>query len=167
MRIAGLLAMLMLLTSCATHADTPADYPEARMYESNSNAAAALAQASVRARENKQLVLAVFGANWCHDSRAMAGWLESEGFSSVRDEYRVVYIDSGTPQTGEGRNLKLAARYGVTDITGTPTVLVIDPLKDAALNATTARTWRNAASRDGDAIRDALMRFVMLPDTVP
>ena len=106
-----------------------------------------------------RLVLAVFGADWCHDSRALAGLLESERFAALlRANYEVVFIDAGVPQSGEGRNLDLAEQLGVSGIEGTPTVIVIGR-SGGTLNAETARSWRNVASRDPDDVYRELHRF--------
>lgn len=151
------LALLVAVPLLPGHAlaETVAGVPDAAPYdESVSDAEHAQALERTIARlEPGQKVLAVFGANWCHDSRALAGWLTSPGFEPLlRDHFEVVFIDIGTPQTDKGRNLDLAARYGVSDIEGTPNLLVID--SDGALVNTpeSAKGWRNAASRSEEAI---------------
>ena len=54
--------------------------------------------------------------------------------------------------------LDLAAELGVSDIIGTPTVLVLG--RDGALlNGNTAKGWRNAASRSEDAVFAELESF--------
>ena len=155
-RVAALALLIAapLLGSPVT-AETAAAHPEARPFdESVSDAlyAQELEQTIAQLVPGRR-VLAVFGANWCHDSRALAGWLTSPGFEPLlRDHFEVVFIDIGTPQTDKGRNLDLAARYGVSDIEGTPNLLVID--SDGALVNTpeSAKGWRNAASRSEEAI---------------
>jgi hypothetical protein len=93
-------------------------------------------------------VLAIFGANWCHDSRDLAAMLERPRIAElIARQYRVVLVDAGMPQTGNGHNLDLAARYGVPDITGTPTVLVLDADGELLNSPDNARAWRNASSR--------------------
>ncbi|WJY17479.1 thioredoxin family protein [Pseudoblastomonas flavescens] len=127
-------------------------HPEATPFDPEANADRDVEDALLQARLNDRLTLAVFGANWCHDSRALAGWLASPRFQQlIEDHYEVVYVDVGVPQDGEGRNLDLAAMAGVTDIEGTPTVIVYAS-DGKVLNADTAKGWRNAASRSGDEI---------------
>ncbi|GAA0269485.1 hypothetical protein GCM10009127_06800 [Alteraurantiacibacter aestuarii] len=139
------------------------DYPEAALYDASADAALALDTALALAAADAVVddamgrpetrVLAIFGANWCHDSRALAGWLQTERFQSlINGSYRVVYIDAGVPQTGEGRNLELAAEYGVADVTGTPTVLVLGSDGKLLNTPDDARSWRNASSRSEDEI---------------
>lgn len=94
----------------------------------------------------------VLGANWCHDSRALAGWLETPRFAALTAaHYEVVFVDVGSPQTGEGRNLDIARRFGLPDMVGTPALLVLDA-DGTAVNLDTAASWRDAASRSEDAI---------------
>ena len=59
------------------------------------------------------------------------------------------------PQSGDGHNLHIARRFGVDDLPGTPNLLVLSS-DGTLLNRDTATTWRNAASREGDAIYDEL-----------
>lgn len=100
-------------------------------------------------------VLAIFGANWCHDSRDLVAMLDRPRISHLLDQhYLVVLIDAGTPQTGNGHNLDLAAQHGVPDITGTPTVLVLDADGQLLNSPDNARGWRNASSRsEGEVYR--------------
>lgn len=157
--VAGLLAG-MLLVGCATVADTVADnspsYPEAHSYAASEDPMADVDAALARAGANGKRVLLVMGANWCHDSRALAGWLESERIGALVDEkYELVYVNIGMPQTGDGHNLAIARRFGLEDLPGTPNLLVLTP-EGELVNPDTATTWRNAASRSEEAIRDEL-----------
>lgn len=155
----------LLLASLATsaRAEEGREYPEASRYAEMPEIAATARMMAARTQaviEGKRLI-AIFGANWCHDSRALAGWLETARFKALADrEFVVVFIDAGRPQDGEGRNLDLAASFGVRDIEGTPNLLVIDPAKGKLLNAPdSAKSWRNTASRSEDAIYEELAGF--------
>ena len=138
-------------------------HPEASPYAEIPEIAAIAHFEGVRAAailQGKRLV-AVFGANWCHDSRALAGWLETPRFRALTDKhFIVVYIDAGRPQDSAGRNMALAARLGVSDIEGTPNLLVLDPANGKLLNTPeSAKGWRDAASRSADAIFDELASY--------
>ncbi len=88
------------------------------------------------------------GANWCHDSRALAGWLAEPRFAAMLDaKYELVYVDVGY----KDRNIDIAQRFGLDAIKGTPTVLVLSS-GGALLNRRSAPKWRNAASREEDDI---------------
>ena len=158
----ALLAPLLALglAGCATTGQPPAAYPyEATPYDASTQARGALDAALERARENGKLTLAVFGANWCHDSRGIAGLLETPRFRALTDDhYETVFVDVGTPQRGEGRNLDLAAELGVEGIEGTPTVIVVGR-SGTTLNAEIAKLWRDAASRNPDAVYMELYRY--------
>ena len=152
-------ALALVVSACAT-VPHDAGHPEAREAYTTSLAsdpAAELDAALARASADGKSVLLVMGANWCHDSRALAGLLETPRFAAlVEERYHLVFANVGMPQTGDTHNLALAARYGIDSLEGTPTVLVIGP--DGKLqNADTAKTWRNAASRSADAIHAELL----------
>ncbi len=138
-------------------------HPEARPYSATSDARADLAEATARAAANGKLVLIAMGGNWCHDSRALAGWLETPRFIALTQaHYEVVFVDAGTPRSGGGRNLDIAERYGV-DVVGTPS-LIVAAADGRVLNASTAAAWYDAASRSGDAIFGELASYVVPPD---
>ena len=161
---AAIAAFLVLaLTACATTGDAARAHPEARAYSVTADATADVDAALARASANGKRVLVVLGANWCHDSRALAGWLETPRFAALTAErYEVVFVDVGVPQTGEGRNLDIAQRFGLADVPGTPAVLVLTADGRAA-NLDSAASWRNAASRSEDAIYTELAALAGKP----
>ena len=135
------------------------NHPEASVFDRIDNAEAALDAALMRAKAEDKRVLMVLGANWCHDSRAFAGWMETDRFAALLERaYVPLYLDAGSPQSGQGRHLDLAARYGVSGIEGTPTVIVLTS-EGSVVNADSAKSWRNAASRSEDAIYAELERL--------
>ena len=156
---AAIAAMLALaLAACASVPQAAAaPHPEARVYAPEADAGADVDAALARAAASGKRVLLVLGANWCHDSRALAGWLETPRFAAlVAERYELVFVDVGMPQTGEGRNLDIAERFGLDTIKNTPALLVLTPA-GRAVNLATARDWRNAASRSEDAIFEELV----------
>lgn len=127
-------------------------HPEARVYGVKPDAMGEVDAALARAAANGKRVLLVMGANWCHDSRAMAGWLETPRFAAlVAAHYELVFVNVGMPQSGDGHNLDIARRFGLTEFPGTPAVLVLSG-NGKLVNPDTAASWRNAASRSEDAI---------------
>jgi thiol-disulfide isomerase/thioredoxin len=164
--LAALLAVS--LAGCAaapapkTAATAPA-HPEARVYDVRPDAGGDVDAALARAAANGKRVLLVMGANWCHDSRAMAGWLETPRFAAlVAAHYEVVFVNVGMPQSGDGHNLDIARRFGLTEFPGTPAVLVLTA-DGQLVNAETAASWRNAASRSEDAIYAELTALAETP----
>ncbi|MEM8695686.1 MAG: thioredoxin family protein [Pseudomonadota bacterium] len=136
-----------------------AEHPEARPYDNARPALVDVAIALARAAISRKRVILVMGANWCHDSRGLAGWFEAPRFAEMLERrYEIVFVDVGHPQEGEGRNIDVAQRFGIEEIVGTPTVLVLSP-EGALLNPETAPTWRNAASRSEDEIHEYFAAF--------
>lgn len=128
--------------------EASAEHPETTPYEKNAKASQDVDAALARAVATDKRVLLVMGANWCHDSRGLAGWFEKPRFAQMlRTKYEVVYVDVGH----RDRNIDIAQRFGIEKIKGTPTVLVLSP-RGALLNPKSAPTWRNAASRDEEEI---------------
>ena len=160
MRVVPIASLALALAACSTVPDTPAaHHPEARSFAVSSDASADVDAALERAMASGKHVLLVMGANWCHDSRALAGWLETPRFQQLVDaEYELVFVNIGLPQTGDGHNLEIARRFGLEELPGTPNLLVLTPF-GTLLNADTATTWRNAASRSEDEIYDELARL--------
>jgi thioredoxin-related protein len=152
-------ALMQAPAQLALAEDSVAGHPEASPFNEDANAKADVEAALARARANGKLALIVLGANWCHDSRALAGWFEKRNFTEMLGErYVLVYVDVGMPQMGQGVNMDIARRFGFKKIKGTPTVLIVDGA-GKLLNKKTAPTWRNAASRSGDDIFRAFAEF--------
>ena len=98
-------------------------------------------------------LLIIMGANWCHDSAALANMLDSGRFvGMITQNYEVLFVNVGAPLTGNVRNLDIARRFGIKKIKGTPTVLVVSSEGKLLNSKKDAASWRNAASRDEDAV---------------
>lgn len=137
-------------------------HPQARSYDADDDARTMLDAALARATIDNTLVLVAMGGNWCHDSRAVAGWMETARFAQLLAEhYELVFIDVGMPRIGEGRNLAIVDAYGV-DIEGTPTVLILSSGGEL-LNRDSAKDWNDAASRSADAIYQELQSYALRP----
>ncbi|MGP1352344.1 MAG: thioredoxin family protein [Parasphingopyxis sp.] len=150
--LALLFAMAVPMAGAVPVQAAEADHPEARPYDESRAAMVDVALALARAAMSRKRAILVMGANWCHDSRGLAGWFATPRFAEMLgSRYEIAYVDVGHPQEGEGRNIDIAQRFGIAEIVGTPTVLVLSP-EGALLNAETAPTWRNAASRSEDDI---------------
>jgi thiol-disulfide isomerase/thioredoxin len=158
-----LLALFLTIgTSAVAAAPTPStisSHPEAKLYDTARDARSDVSAALARAKAANKRVILVMGANWCHDSKALAGWFETARFKAMLTPlYEIVYIDVGKPQRREGRNIEIAQGYGIKKIKGTPTVLILSP-DGQLLNKKDAPTWRNAASRSEDDIFRSFAEF--------
>jgi thioredoxin-related protein len=126
---------------------------DGKLYNPEANASADVDAAMQRAVAGNKKLLLILGANWCHDSTSLATRIESGRFqTAMRERYEIVYIDVGVPQTGNGRNLDIAKRYGVKKLSGTPLVLVVSNKGKRLNSKKDAASWRNAASRSDDAV---------------
>lgn len=98
---------------------------------------------------SRRNVLLVLGGNWCHDSRGLAAkFQEPELAEVIAEGYELVWVDVGF----RDRNLDVAARFGVMELFGTPTVLILSP-EGALMNADTVHDWRTADSKPyGDTL---------------
>ena len=157
--LSGLFAAILVIGGVAfakSDGDHSHDYPEARLYDVSENAMADVDAALARANERGVNVLIAFGANWCHDSRAFAGWTESERIGGlIAERYELVFVNVGMPQSGDGHNQHVLARFGIEEQEGTPLVLVVSP-EGETFNKDSAQSWRNTASRSEDEIFDEL-----------
>jgi len=147
--------ILTMFMGCESHSQTAAEHhaasshDEPRPYDANANAKQDVANVLSTAIANDKLALIVMGANWCHDSRALAAHFEKDRFANgiLRDHYQLLYVDVGQ----KDRNVDIAQSFGIDSIVGTPSVFIVD--RDGqVLNLETAPTWRNAASRTEDEI---------------
>ena len=129
--------------------------PEASPFNPKADANAEVDAALTRAKAGNHMTLIVMGANWCHDSRALAGWLSQPHFAAmIASRYELIYVDVGY----KDRNTDIARRFGLKSIKGTPTVLIVGT-NGKLLNKKDAPTWRNASSRSGDDVYKTLAEF--------
>lgn len=162
---AAIAASLALASgACATTAPVvKAHGPQAMRYDAAANAGGEVDAALARAKGNGKRVLLVLGANWCHDSTALAGWLETPRFAAlVAERYELVFVNVGMPQTGDGHNLDVPRRFGLAELPGTPALLVLTA-EGKPVNLDTAASWRNAASRSEEAIYAELAALAVQP----
>lgn len=105
----------LAVTACASSASAPspapaAPMPEARSYLVSDNATADVDAALARARQSGKRVLLVMGANWCSDSRALAGWLATDRFAElIERKYELVFVNIGMPKSGDSASLVVSA----------------------------------------------------------
>lgn len=162
MRYISLILIAALTVACTSAAPVPeaqaAEQPEARLFDPNPAlvAQSAVDDALAKAAASGKRAIIVMGANWCHDSRALAGWFETSRFQTLLNEnFEVRYIDVAQ----KNRNIDVAQRFGLDEIVGTPTIFVTNSNGDV-LNLETAPTWRNAASRSEDEIFEYFSNYV-------
>lgn len=112
--------------------------------------AAAVDAALVAARASGRHVMIVFGGSWCHDTDALISAFARPRAQAMLDaRYEIVWID--VPYSQDEREFAVARRFGLGEIEGTPTVLIVRA-DGTAVNLDDAPRWRNAASRKPAAI---------------
>ena len=157
MRYLSLLFAMCLAVACTSVTHVPiasaAEHPEALLLEADRDAHADVDAALSQGAAEDKITLVAMGANWCHDSRALAGWFSTdEDITAVLDrDFVVAYVDVAQ----KNRNIDVAQRFGIESIVGTPTVIMVAP-DGTVLNRDTAVTWRNSASRTKAEIKEAL-----------
>jgi thiol-disulfide isomerase/thioredoxin len=119
--------------------------PDGRLYQASTDAAADVRQALGSAEEKGTRALVVLGANWCHDSRALASRLNRSPLAElIQEKYELVFVDVG--YLDKGRDL--LNNFDVAHYYATPTVLIIDPADEQVVNNEDRHVWGNAYSID-------------------
>lgn len=133
---------LGILAGSAIAAETDA---EGALFQPSADPLADVQQALDRAGQSDRLALVVLGANWCHDSRALAARLHDSPLEEVVEQhYEMVLVDVGFFETGRA----LTQEFGVAHYYATPTVLIIDPASRDVINNEDRHIWGNAYSID-------------------
>jgi CubicO group peptidase (beta-lactamase class C family) len=116
---------------------------EPRPFDETADAMSEVDAALVAAKATGKRPLLILGGNWCHDSRGLAEKFAAAPLRSViEDNYLPVWVDIGH----RDRNLDIARRFGIDDILGTPTVLILSP-DGALINRESVHDWRTADSK--------------------
>lgn len=159
--LAGLVAPSIAFADTAPPAATA---PATKWFPKEPNADFILETAVADARASHRLAVVVFGADWCHDSRALAGVLTSADYTrEFGSRFAVTFIDVGKPQAGEGRNLDLVAGLGVKALNSTPALFVLAGDGKALNSPSDAVSWRNAAKRKPEDILSWFRKLAKRP----
>jgi len=119
--------------------------PDGRLYQPSEDPLSDVQQALSRAGDGDRLALVVLGANWCHDSRALAARLHHSPLAEViQEDYELVFVDVGFYDNGRA----VVQQFGVANFYATPTVLIIDPSSGQLVNDEDRHIWSNAYSID-------------------
>ena len=113
------------------------------LYLPSEDAMADLSAALDAARNSNRLLLVMMGANWCHDSRALASRVYEEPLSTtINEHFEILFVDVGFLENGKD----VISSLGSPVYYATPTVLIVDPLSGQVINASNRHQWANAAS---------------------
>lgn len=162
-----ILSAILLMLQTVVHTSQPVPPVETsaiavagHVYTQGRDAGADVDGALSRAAGSGKTVVIVMGANWCHDSTGLAKWFETPRFTAMmQPRYEIIYVDAGTPQTGDGRNQNIVKRFGGKKQKNTPYLMMISPA-GKLLNRDDARSWRNADSRSEEDIFRYFAEFI-------
>jgi hypothetical protein len=119
--------------------------PDGHLYRSSADPLADVQQALERADEANRRALVVLGANWCHDSRALAARLHRSPLAEViQEHYELIFVDVGFYENGSD----VLQQFGVAQLYATPTVLIVDPSSGALVDDDERHMWGNAYNID-------------------
>lgn len=106
-----------------------------------------------RADNEGKLLALVIGAQWCHDSRALAGYFQSPELNDVTSST----ITMMTLDVGYLTNKKpLLSQVGYPVYFATPTLLLIDPASKQVINRDSLGIWQSAHSQSADTLAEYL-----------
>ena len=131
-----------LVVGNARAADTD---PDGQLFQPSVDPLSDVQQALSRADNGDRLALVVLGANWCHDSRALASRLHRAPLAElIQQHYELVFVDVGFLDKGRA----VLQQFGVAHFYATPTVLIIDPSNSQLVNDEDRHIWRDAYNID-------------------
>jgi len=129
--------------SVSTDDSTLSAAKSGELYLPSEDAMADLSVALDAARNSNRLLLVMVGANWCHDSRALASRVYEEPLSTtINEHYETLFVDVGYLENGRD----VITSLGSPVYYATPTVLIVDPVSGQVINASNRHQWANAAS---------------------
>jgi len=140
-RLPGTVALVICLGLVIGNASAAETDPDGALFQPSIDPLADVQQALGRAGDGDRLALVVLGANWCHDSRALAARLHRSPLAEViQQHYELVFVDVGFYENGRD----VAQQFGVAHYYATPTVLIIDPSSGQLINDEDRHQWSNA-----------------------
>jgi thiol-disulfide isomerase/thioredoxin len=144
-RLLCILTLTIGLGGVVGHVRAADSDPDGHLFQPSVDPLADVRQALSRAGDGDRLALVVLGANWCHDSRALASRLHHSPLAElIQQHYELVFVDVGFLDKGRA----VAQQFGVAHYYATPTVLIIDPLNGQLVNDEDRHIWGNAFNID-------------------
>ncbi len=134
-------ALLLGFSLVFGHAGAAETDPDGALFQASADPLADVQRAIATAGLTQRRALVVLGANWCHDSRAMAARLQRSPLADViRDHYELVLVDVGFYEQGGA----VTREFGVPIYYATPTVLIIEPENGQLVDNEDRHMWGNA-----------------------
>lgn len=159
------LMIMCVVTACGhngqlvSHAAEEGDHHEKnepRPFDADANAHLDIDTAMAAAAISGKRPLLVLGGNWCHDSRGLAAKFQNPELANVvRDGFELVWVDIGH----RDRNMDVLDRFGIDEIYGTPTVLILSSEEGKLVNRQSIHDWRTADSKPYDETLEYFTAF--------
>ena len=141
----SIVSFVMCLGMFVANASVAETDPDGALFQPSDDPVADVQQALSRAGDEDKLALVVLGANWCHDSRALASRLHKSPLAeTIEQNYELVFVDVGYYEHGRD----VVQQFGVVHYYATPTVLILDPPGGQLLNNDDRHIWGDAAKID-------------------
>ena len=132
---------VICIGAVAGHVGAAETDPDGALFEPSADPLADVREALVRADDGGKRALVVLGANWCHDSRALASRLQRSPLADVSQEhFELVLVDVGFYERGRA----VVQEFGVPIYYATPTVLIVDPSTGQLVDNEDRHIWGNA-----------------------
>lgn len=130
-----------------------------KLYLPSNDRMADLAAGIEAARKSNRLLLVMMGANWCHDSRALASRIHKEPLSTlINEHFETLFVDVGYLEHGKD----VISSLGIPIYYATPTVLIINPDNGEVINLDNRHLWAEAASL---SMEDSVDYFQLFTNT--
>jgi hypothetical protein len=162
---AGLAAFgVLLLSACAAQPAADSEVPKdpvsrGELFWPSQDSMADVERAIERAAASDKLALVILGANWCHDSRALAARIHQSPLAEVISaQYEPVFVDIAYLDRGRD----VARALGTPIYYATPTVLIVDPVSRRLVNAGDRHQWGAADAISMDESVDYFMRMAQV-----
>ena len=136
------------LSSPAFSAGNSSFYPSSSPDSQTQRLEEALNQAEMKGKP----LLLILGANWCHDSRALAGYFDSPEVKQAASHYQVLPVNVGYLENKSA----LLGQFNYPAYFATPTVLAIDPESKTVLNRASLVTWQSAHNESAATLAEYL-----------
>jgi len=141
------------VSSITSLAQLPTPLP--KPYDEAADADAQVATARARALATHRRLLIDLGGNWCGDCRILAAFMRQPEIAAfVERHYVVVAVDVGHMN----RNLQIPAHWGISKVTGVPSILIVDR-NDHLVDAGHTAALSDARSMTPQALADWLARW--------
>lgn len=116
------------------------------------------------AKASQKLFLLVMGAQWCHDSTALADNFQNVAIASQLDsDYHISFVD-----VAYFKNLSdITQRFGQAHYFATPTVMIINPQTEQIINEKDMHIWGAAASIGLDEYKSYFAAYANTPQLSP